>query len=64
MANLLLRGMLAGLLAGFLAFGFATVFGEPQVDRAIGFEEQMAKARGDAEEPEIVSRAVQASIGL
>lgn len=64
MGSLLLRGMLAGLLAGFLAFGFAKVFGEPQVDRAIGFEEQMAKARGDAEGPEIVSRAVQASVGL
>lgn len=64
MGSLLLRGMLAGLLAGFLAFGFAKVFGEPQVDRAIGFEEQMAKAGGEAEGPEIVSRAVQASVGL
>lgn len=64
MGNLLLRGMLAGLLAGILAFGFAKVFGEPQVDRAIAFEEQLAKAKGEAEEPEIVSRPVQASIGL
>jgi hypothetical protein len=64
MASLLMRGMLAGLLAGFLAFGFAKVFGEPQVDRAIGFEEQLAKAKGEPEGPEIVSRAVQASIGL
>lgn len=64
MGNLLLRGMLAGLLAGILAFGFAKVFGEPQVDRAIAFEEQMAKAKGEPEEPEIVSRPVQASIGL
>ncbi len=64
MGNLLLRGMLAGLLAGFLAFGFAKVFGEPQVDRAIGFEEQVAKAKGEPEEAEIVSREVQASIGL
>ena len=64
MGNLLLRGMLAGLLAGFLAFGFAKVFGEPQVDRAIGFEEQMSKAQGAPEEPELVSREVQASIGL
>jgi hypothetical protein len=64
MGNLLLRGMLAGLVAGFLAFGFAKVFGEPQVDRAIGFEEQLAKAKGEPEEPEIVSRDIQASIGL
>jgi pimeloyl-ACP methyl ester carboxylesterase len=64
MGNLLMRGMLAGLVAGFLAFGFAKVFGEPQVDRAIGFEEQLAKAKGEPKEPEIVSREVQASIGL
>ncbi len=64
MGNLLMRGMLAGLLAALLAFGFAKVFGEPQVDRAIAFEEQMAKAAGEAEEPEIVSREVQASLGL
>jgi hypothetical protein len=66
MGNLLLRGMLAGLLAAVFAFGFAKVFGEPQVDRAIAFEEQMnAHAHsGEAEEPEIVSREVQASIGL
>jgi MFS family permease len=64
MGNLLLRGMLAGLIASFLAFGFAKIFGEPQVDRAIAFEEQLAKAKGEPEEPEIVSREVQASIGL
>ncbi len=64
MGNLLLRGMLAGLVAGFIAFGFAKIFGEPQVDRAIAFEEQLAKAKGEPEEPEIVSREVQASIGL
>ncbi|RUO97496.1 CbtA family protein [Hyphomicrobium sp.] len=64
MGSLLLRGMIAGLIAGILAFGFAKVFGEPQVDRAIGFEEQVAKAKGEPEEPEIVSRDVQASIGL
>ena len=36
--GLLLRGMLAGIIAGLLAFGFARVFGEPQVERAIAFE--------------------------
>jgi hypothetical protein len=36
--SLLLRGMLVGVLAGLLAFGFARVFGEPQVDRAIALE--------------------------
>jgi hypothetical protein len=99
--NLLIRGMLAGLLAGILAFGFAKIFGEPQVDRAITFEEQMDKAKEEkaaqammnsvtgsntgqtnmstasggnmagmnmsnqeAAQPELVSRPVQAGIGL
>lgn len=68
--NLLLRGMLVGVVAGLLAFGFARVFGEPQVDRAIAFEEQTAAAEQAAsgqpapEEPEIVSRTTQAGIGL
>ena len=38
--TLLVRGMLVGLVAGLLAFGVGRLFGEPQVDRAIGFEEQ------------------------
>jgi predicted cobalt transporter CbtA len=62
--NLLLRGMLVGAFAAVLAFGFARTFGEPQVDRAIAFEEQMSKAKGEAAEPELVSRDVQSSIGL
>lgn len=41
--SLLLRGMLAGVMAGLLAFGFARIFGEPQVDRAIAFEEMMTQ---------------------
>jgi Probable cobalt transporter subunit (CbtA) len=61
---LLLRGMLAGALAGLLACGFAWVFGEPQVDLAIGFEEHMHQMAGDAAEPELVSREVQSTIGL
>ena len=65
--QLLLRGMLAGLLAGLIAFGFARLYGEPQVDRAIAFEELMAAAEAPAdahEEPEAVSRQTQAGIGL
>ncbi|WP_315925588.1 CbtA family protein [Mesorhizobium sp. SP-1A] len=62
--RLLLRGMLVGLLAGLLAFAFARVYGEPPVDKAIAFEEQMAQAAGEAPEPEIVSRATQAGAGL
>ncbi len=62
--KLLLRGMIVGFVAGLLAFGFAKVFGEPAVDRAIAFEEQMSQAKGEAPEPEIVSREVQGGFGL
>ncbi|MER8612650.1 CbtA family protein [Mesorhizobium sp. M0435] len=62
--SLLLRGMLVGIMAGLLAFGFARVFGEPQVDHAIAFEEHQARAAGEAPEPELVSRSTQAGIGL
>ncbi len=61
---LLIRGMLAGALAGLPAFGFAWVFGEPQVDLAIGFEQHMHAVAGEAPEPELVSRAVQSTAGL
>src|SRR5215469_12933276 len=72
-ANLLLRGMLVGLLPGLLVFAFAKYFGEPQVDRAISFETALDEAKMKAEEakgmkveeePELVSRQVQASWGL
>lgn len=71
--TLLVRGMLVGFLAGLLVFAFAKVFGEPQVDRAIAFETAMdaAKAKADLakgihdpQEPELVSRSMQASWGL
>ena len=60
----LIRGMLCGLAAGIVVFLLAKFFGEPSVDGAIGIEEQIAKAAGEAPEPELVSRAVQASWGL
>lgn len=44
MRELLVRGMLVGVLAGLLAFAFARTFGEPNVDRAISFEESHAAA--------------------
>ncbi|MFS2160894.1 CbtA family protein [Pseudomonas sp. Pseusp122] len=68
--RLLVRGMLVGLMAGLLAFGFAKVFGEPQVDNAIAFEAGQAHqhSHGDAaaepEEQELVSRDVQSTFGL
>src|SRR5215471_3722150 len=62
--SLLIRGMLAGALAGLLACGFAWIFGEPQVDVAIGFEQHMHAVAGEAPQPETVSRAVQSTAGL
>jgi hypothetical protein len=62
--KLLVRGMLAGIAAGLLTFGFARLVGEPQVDQAISFEEKADAAKGEAPEPEIVSRATQAGLGL
>ncbi|MGS0897019.1 CbtA family protein [Burkholderia stagnalis] len=62
--KLLMRGMLAGIAAGLLTFGFAKLVGEPQVDQAISFEEKLDAAKGDAPEPELVSRHTQAGIGL
>jgi predicted cobalt transporter CbtA len=75
--KLLLRGMLVGVLAGLLSFVFLKVVGEPAVDRAIAFETQMDEAKDKAampgmsmpgkeaqEQEELVSRPVQAGIGL
>jgi predicted cobalt transporter CbtA len=66
--------MLVGFLAGLLVFGFGKVWGEPQVDSAIRFESALdaAKAKPDeaangpsvVEEPPLVSREVQAGLGL
>ena len=63
--------MLAGLLAGLLGFGFAKLVGEPDIVRAITFEEAHADhdpaaggtdAHQDEKPP--VSRTVQSTIGL
>src|ERR1700734_2495935 len=60
----LLRGMLVGVVAGLLVFAFARLIGEPQVERAIAFETSMDQAKGEAPEPEMVSRKVQKGFGL
>jgi len=54
--------MLAGVLAAALAFLFARFVGEAPIDAAIGFE--AARAPAGAGEPEVVSRAVQSTLGL
>src|SRR5580698_7687636 len=71
--TLLIRGMLVGIVAGLLVFSFGKLYGEPQVDRAISFETALNEAKAKAqeakgihveEEPELVSRPVQAGWGL
>ena len=59
--GLLIRGMLAGLAAGILAFVFAKLFGEPQVDKAIAFEEATSPP---SDEAPLVSRGMQSTLGL
>ncbi len=54
--------MLAGLAAAVLATVFAAMFGEPQVASAIAIE--AAHAPPGADEPELVSRTVQSTVGL
>jgi hypothetical protein len=68
---LLVRGMLVGIVAGLLSFAFLKIYGEPAVDIAIAFETQMEAAKASAagaasieEKPELVSRRVQAGLGL
>jgi predicted cobalt transporter CbtA len=55
--SLLIRGMLAGVAAGILAFVFAKVLGEPQVDKAIAYE-------GPSDEAPLVGRGMQSTLGL
>jgi len=69
--TLLLRGMLVGIVAGILCFAFLKVVGEPPVERAIAFEKQSDEAKAkslslpmEEPKPELVSRQVQAGIGL
>lgn len=71
--KLLLQGMIAGILAGIIAFGFAHVFGEPQVERAISFKEILSQKQVSEEgehhhdheaDGEVFSRKTQSGAGL
>jgi hypothetical protein len=72
--KLILRGILAGAVAGLLAFLFARVFAEPQISRAVDYENgrdaaqaALDKAAGlpaAAADPDLFSRTVQADVGI
>ncbi|MEA1673506.1 CbtA family protein [Nitrospirillum sp. BR 11163] len=51
----LARGMLVGILAGLLAFGVATLIGEPSVERAIAFEAAHGQSTGGHEHHDAVA---------
>jgi hypothetical protein len=65
--NLLVCGLVAGLCGGLLATGFASVAGEPAIERAIAYEDARAHATGGhahGVEAVPVSRGLQKSAGL
>jgi len=62
--SLLVRGMLAGLLAGLIAFAYANYFAEPLIEQAIAFDDHTHELAGGHADPELVSRAVQSTVGL
>jgi hypothetical protein len=71
--RLILRGLLAGAVGGLLAFLFARIFAEPQIQQAVDYEtgrdaaqQAIDKAAGLPVETEgmaVFSRAVQADVG-
>ena len=69
LGSLLWRGLVAGLLAGLVGFGVARWIGEPQVDRAIAFEDYVDALHPAPDAPAtsggpLVSRSEQESSGL
>jgi hypothetical protein len=72
--RLILRGLLVGAFGGLLAFVFARIFAEPQIQAAIDYESgrdaaqnALDKAAGlavDTGGPDLFSRTVQANVGI
>jgi hypothetical protein len=70
----ILRGLLVGAIGGILAFVFARIFAEPQIQAAIDYESGreaaqavLDKAAGlptEAADPELFSRTIQANVGI
>lgn len=65
-ARIIARGLMAGALGGVLAFVFARIFLGPVIDRAIGFEDELAHMHGGGHEHgvELFTRGVQGNIGM
>jgi hypothetical protein len=73
-SKLIPRGLLAGAVAGLVAFVFARIFAEPQIQKAIDYEgardhaqsllDQAAGLHPEMEHGEVFTRAVQADVGL
>jgi Probable cobalt transporter subunit (CbtA) len=71
---LILRGALAGAVAGVLAFVFARIFAEPQITKAIAYENGRDAAQAVLDKaaglpvtppgPDIFSRTIQANVGI
>jgi Probable cobalt transporter subunit (CbtA) len=72
--KLILRGILAGAVGGLLAFLFARIFAEPQIQSAIDYEsgrdaaqstlDHAAGLHAEAEGMEVFSRTIQANVGI
>jgi Probable cobalt transporter subunit (CbtA) len=70
----IVRGLLVGAIGGILAFVFARIFAEPQIQAAIDYEKGrdaaqavLDKAAGlpaEAADPDLFSRTVQANLGI
>jgi putative cobalt transporter subunit CbtA len=68
------RGVLAGALAGLLAFAFARIFAEPQIQAAIDYESARDAVQATLDKaaglplgppgPDIFNRTVQANVGI
>jgi Probable cobalt transporter subunit (CbtA) len=72
--QLIWRGILAGAIGGLLAFVFARIFAEPQIQQAIDYEsgrdaaqDALNQAAGlpvAAGDPDLFSRTIQADVGI
>ncbi|MDN3358795.1 CbtA family protein [Actinomadura sp. DC4] len=70
----ILRGLLVGAIGGVLAFVFARIFAEPQIQAAIDYEsgrdaaqavlDRAAGLPAEAADPDLFSRTIQANVGI